>query len=79
MNKVRVNEGKVYAVTFNAKGDETKNTINANGEHVRSLYTYYVYAASEKHARQIVESYDEDAEIVSIEEEFDAISQHYGE
>lgn len=78
MTKVRVNEGKVYAVTFNAKGDNTQNTINAAGEHVRSQYTYYVYAVNEKHAQQIVESYDADAEIVSIEEEFEAISQHYG-
>lgn len=79
MEKVRVNSGKVYEVTFHAKGDETKNTTNASGEKVNTEYCYYVYAVSEKHARQIVESYDEDADIISIEEEYEAISQHYGE
>lgn len=79
MNKVKTNSGKVYNVTFHVEGDETKNTINKDGEKVQSLYSYYVYAVSEKHARQIVESYDDTAVIDSVEEEFDAISQHYGE
>lgn len=76
--KVRTNSGKVYNVTFHAKGDESKNTVNVEGESVRTKYSYYVYAISEEHARQIVEAYDEEAEIVSIEEENEAISQHYG-
>lgn len=78
MEKVRVNSGKVYEVSYHAKGDESMNTINAKGEHLKTEYIYYVYAVNEQHARQIVESYDADAEIVSIEEEFEAISQHYG-
>lgn len=78
MNKVKTNSGKVYNVTFHVEGDETKNTINKDGEKMQSLYSYYVYAVNEKHARQIVESYDDTAVIESVEEEFDAISQHYG-
>lgn len=69
MNKVKTNSGKVYDVTFHDKTEKD----------VRNKYSYYVYAVNEKHARQIVESYDENAVIESIEEEFDAISQHYGE
>lgn len=79
MEKVRTNTGKVYDVTYHIKGDNTQNTVNADGEHVQTIYSHYVYAVNEKHAQQIVESYDADAEIVSIEEQFDAISQHYGE
>lgn len=68
MNKVKTNEGKVYDVTFHDKTEKEDKK-----------YSYYVYAVNEKHARQIVESYDENAVIESVEEEFDAISQHYGE
>ena len=77
--KKRTNSGKVYEVFFHVKGDNTLNTINAQGEHVRSQYTYYVYAVNEKHARQIAESYDEQIEIIRVEEQYDAISQHYAE
>lgn len=75
----KVNEGKVYCVTFHVDGDETKNIVNKDGERVQTKYSYYAYAVSEEHARKIVESYDEKAVIESIEEELDAISQRFEE
>ena len=68
MNKVKTNEGKVYDVTIHDKteGEDKK-------------YSYYVYAVNEEHARQIVESYDENAVIEKVEKQFNAISQHYGD
>ena len=68
MNKVRTNSGKVYDVTIH---DKT--------EHPGNKYSYYVYAVNEEHARQIVESYDENAVVERVDEIYDAISQHYGE
>ena len=75
----KVNEGKVYCVTFHVDGDETKNTVNKDGERVQTKYSYYAYATCEEHARKIVESYDEKAVIENIEEELNAISQRFEE
>ena len=75
----KVSEGKVYCVTFHVEGDETKNTVNKDGERVQTKYYYYAYATCEEHARRIVESYDAQAVIESIEEEYDAISQRFEE
>lgn len=78
MEKIKTNSGKVFEVTYHVDGDETKNTINKDGERVQTKYSYMVYAVNEKHAQQIVRAYDADAVIEGVEEQFDAISQHYG-
>lgn len=67
MTKVKTNEGKIYEVAFRDKTEKKGCT-----------YSYYVYATCEEHARQIVESYDENAAIYAIDEFGDCISQHYG-
>lgn len=68
MEKVRTNTGKFFDVI-----------CHSESENAEKKFSYYVYAVNEKHAQQIVESYDADAVVEEVEEQGDAISQHYGE